>query len=189
MCLTMPTNHDTQAVAEFMTAFGQPVRTSPTADITPEERLLRVRLVVEEALEFAEAMGCIVSAPEGSGGVLASKKVDVVMDEFADIDLVEAADAIADLVVVTKGSAHTLGINVDAVFDAVHTTNMAKMDPATGKPVIREWDGKVIKPEGWVPPTEAIKAILAGTAEMTVQPSLRKDPRVRAEKYRHRHGD
>lgn len=156
----MPTNHDTVAVAEFMTAFGQPVRTSPTDTISDEERLLRVRLVIEEALEFAEAMGCIVSAPADADGVLGAKRVDVTIDEFADIDLVEAADALADTIVVTKGSAHTLGVDVDRVFDLVHQTNMNKMDPKTGKPVIREWDGKVIKPEGWVPPTAAITQYL-----------------------------
>lgn len=150
---------DTVAVAEFMTAFGQTVRTSPTSDVTNEERLLRARLVFEEALEFVEAMGCIVSTP---GHELVEKhSVSVDIDIDASIDLVEATDAIADLVVVTKGSAHTLGVDCDAAFGIVHATNMAKLDPHTGAPIRRE-DGKVIKPAGWVGPTEKLRQLLGG---------------------------
>lgn len=43
------------------------------------------------------------------------------------------------------------------VFAAVHASNMAK---APNGVVIRREDGKVLKPEGWEPPTEAIRAIL-----------------------------
>ena len=51
----------------------------------------------------------------------------------------------------------TLGIDIDAVFAAVHASNMEK---APNGVVIRREDGKVLKPEGWEPPTEAIRAIL-----------------------------
>ena len=43
------------------------------------------------------------------------------------------------------------GIPLDRVWAAVHRSNMAKVDPATGK-VIKRADGKVLKPEGWTPP-------------------------------------
>lgn len=151
---------DSAAVADFMRAFGQTVRTSPTVDISDEERLLRARLVFEEALEFVEAMGCVVSTP---GHDLVEKDtVTVDLDPHGAIDLVETTDAIADLIVVTKGSAHTLGVPCDAAFDIVHETNMAKLDPHTGEP-IRRADGKVIKPEGWVGPTEKLRALLGIT--------------------------
>lgn len=159
---TMTALRDTQAVADFMRTFGQTVRTAPTADITDAERLLRTRLVIEEALEFAEAMGCTVSVPPAAAATgetqIRAKHVAVEIDESASIDLVEAADAIGDLIVVTKGSAHTLGVPVDDVFDVVHVTNMAK---APGGVVRKQADGKVIKPEGWIPPTEAIKELLS----------------------------
>jgi predicted HAD superfamily Cof-like phosphohydrolase len=147
---------DTAAVADFMKMSGQTVRTSPTTDITAEERLLRARLVLEEALEFVEAMGC-----EAYGGgidfapPLDAKNLDVRIVESRNIDLVEAADAIGDIVVVAKGSAHTLGIDPDHVFRIIHETNLAK---APGGVVTRNEFGKILKPEGWVGPTEAIRA-------------------------------
>lgn len=148
---------DTDAVAEFMHAFGQPVRTTPTADIPDDERLLRVRLVIEEALEFAAAMGCLVW-PD-SDGPLAPKGTLVEIAGDAPIDLVEAADALGDIIVVTKGSAHSLGVPVDEVFEAIHRTNMQKLGP-DGEVVFIPGTNKVGKPEGWVPPTVAIETIL-----------------------------
>lgn len=197
---------DTAAVADFMDAFGQPVRTHATDDIPADEAELRVRLVVEEAIEFANAMGYNVALPNGA---VIGKKTFEAVATGAGIDLVEAADALGDLTVVTKGSAHTLGIDIDSTFIAIHGTNMAKMDPATGKP-IRDARGKVTKPEGWVPPTEAIKALLiedgwtpteqaqrvvehvvgqAIEASVEDAQSPKADLPVKAERYRYRSGD
>lgn len=153
----MTTLRDTEAVAEFMHAFGQPVRTTPTADIPDDERLLRVRLVIEEALEFAEAMGCLVWP--NSDGPLAPKGTIVEIAGDTPIDLVEATDALGDIIVVTKGSAHSLGLPIDEAFEAIHASNMKKLGP-DGRVVFIEGTNKVGKPEGWVPPTAAIEAIL-----------------------------
>jgi predicted HAD superfamily Cof-like phosphohydrolase len=43
------------------------------------------------------------------------------------------------------------GYDVDAAWAEVARSNLAKIDPATGK-VIKRPDGKVLKPEGWTPP-------------------------------------
>ena len=151
---------DTVRIQEFMEAIGQTVRTTPTDDISEEERLLRVKLVIEEAIEFAQAMGVAIYINDYSSIVfLEDSELQFEIDRGLELDLVEAADALSDLVVVTKGSAHTLGIPIDDITDIVMDTNMAKLDPSTGKPIRRE-DGKVLKPEGWEPPTEQIKARL-----------------------------
>lgn len=146
---------DTEAVAEFMRAFDQTVRTVPTADISEDERLLRARLVLEEAIEFVTAMGCVAIT---SGHDQVGLDTEVLLGPGKSIDLVEATDALADLVVVVKGSALTLGVPLDDAFDVVHETNMAKMGP-DGRP-IRDGGGKVIKPAGWQPPTERLRALL-----------------------------
>lgn len=138
-------------VGDFMRVMGQPVRDTPTSDIPDDERLLRARLVYEEAVEFVEAMGCEIATSDDR------TIAPWIEPMHGEVDLVEAADALADLLVVVYGSAHTLGIPIKAVFDAVHATNMAK---APGGVVTRREDGKVLKPDGWVPPTEAIKEIL-----------------------------
>lgn len=144
---------DTRLIREFMEGFGQTVRTTPTADVTPEERLLRGRLVIEEAFEYLEALGLnFAPTQDGTPVHVKPKEVRVEIDPQREVDLVEVADAQADLVVVTKGGAHTFGIPIDDVLlDEVCPSNLAKLGP-DGKPILRPGDGKVLKPEGWQPP-------------------------------------
>ena len=66
-------------------------------------------------------------------------------------DEVEQLDACMDLIWVTLGFCHMKGFDVAGAWDEVLKTNMAKVDPVTGK-VRRREDGKILKPEGWKPP-------------------------------------
>ena len=66
-------------------------------------------------------------------------------------DRVQTLDALIDIMVVTIGAIHSLGVDADAAWNEVLATNLAKIDRATGKVIKRE-DGKVLKPEGWKPP-------------------------------------
>jgi len=66
-------------------------------------------------------------------------------------DNVECLDALIDILVVTIGAIHSMGANGEGAWNEVMRTNMAKIDPETGKVRKRE-DGKVLKPEGWQPP-------------------------------------
>jgi predicted HAD superfamily Cof-like phosphohydrolase len=70
---------------------------------------------------------------------------------FGNRDMVEIADACADLKWVIEGLEHTLKIPQQAVWDEVARSNLAKIDSVTGKVIKRE-DGKVLKPDGWTPP-------------------------------------
>ena len=63
----------------------------------------------------------------------------------------EMLDGCMDLIWVTLGFCHMKGYDVGGAWDAVLRSNMAKVDPATGK-VKRREDGKILKPEGWTPP-------------------------------------
>jgi predicted HAD superfamily Cof-like phosphohydrolase len=73
-------------------------------------------------------------------------------DELCESDnIVDDLDALIDILVVTIGAIHSLGANGEAAWNEVMRTNFAKIDPATGKVRKRE-DGKVLKPEGWLPP-------------------------------------
>lgn len=111
-------------VAEFMRACDQPVLAVPT--IPPLSRIcLREGLIAEEFNEFMKA------SEEG--------------------DLPAIADAIADLMYVLAGTALEYGIPLEAVWDEVQRSNMAKIDPETGK-VTKNEAGKVQKPPGWTPP-------------------------------------
>ena len=60
-------------------------------------------------------------------------------------------DALIDILVVTIGAIHSLGVDGEGAWNEVMRTNFAKIDAETGKVRKRE-DGKVLKPEGWQPP-------------------------------------
>lgn len=64
-------------------------------------------------------------------------------------DLIGVADGLADLIYVALGCALAYGIDLRPVWDEVQKTNMAKV----GGP--QRPDGKILKPEGWVPPDVA----------------------------------
>ena len=109
-------------VKDFQVAFGLKVGAKPELPLV-EERTLRVNLLREEVNEYLNA-------------------------EWDD-DIVEIADALADIIYIACGTAVSYGIPLDRVFAEVHRSNMAKL--VDGKPIRRE-DGKILKPEGWTPP-------------------------------------
>ena len=109
-------------VKEFHKAFNLPIKSRPKLPSMPE-RELRGKLLTEEFREYIEAEH--------------------------DNDIIEIADALADIIYIVCGTAISYGIPLNKVFKEVHRSNMAKL--VDGKALYRE-DGKVIKPEGWTPP-------------------------------------
>jgi predicted HAD superfamily Cof-like phosphohydrolase len=67
-------------------------------------------------------------------------------------DRIEQLDALIDILVVTIGAIRAGGFDGPGAWEEVMRTNFAKIDPHTGKVRKRE-DGKVLKPEGWQPPS------------------------------------
>ena len=74
----------------------------------------------------------------------------------AEDDIVEIADALADLIYIACGTAVAYGIPLDRVFAEVHRSNMSKLGE-NGRPIYRD-DGKVLKGPTYSPPN--IKTIL-----------------------------
>lgn len=109
-------------VLNFHKSFGLRVGEVPNLP-SQEERELRKRLLQEEYEEY--------------------------LDGEDNDNIVEIADAIADMIYIACGTAVAYGIPLDKIFDEVHRSNMAKL--VDGK-VLRRADGKVIKPEGWQAP-------------------------------------
>jgi predicted HAD superfamily Cof-like phosphohydrolase len=64
---------------------------------------------------------------------------------------VDDLDALIDILVVTIGAIHSLGVDAEGAWKEVMSTNFAKIDSETGKVRKRE-DGKVLKPTGWTAP-------------------------------------
>ncbi|HPT36486.1 MAG TPA: MazG nucleotide pyrophosphohydrolase domain-containing protein [Bacillota bacterium] len=107
-----------EMVRAFHLKYGHKVAKAPTTD-TAEVRMFRARLVVSEAAEF--------------------------LDACSKGDLVEMADALADILYVVYGAAVTFGIDLEQVFAEVHRSNMTKSQE-------KEGDGKTVKGPDYVPP-------------------------------------
>jgi predicted HAD superfamily Cof-like phosphohydrolase len=105
-------------VLEFHRKYGVPAAEQPTL-ISIKDRMRRARLIFTEAAEFIEA---------------ADKD-----------DFVEMVDALADILVVTYGTAIEMGVDLEPVFAEVHRSNMSKNG---GK----DAGGKILKGPAFQPP-------------------------------------
>ena len=85
---------------------------------------------------------------------LIAEEVGELNEAVENCDRVEQLDALIDILVVTIGAIHSMGADAEGAWKEVLKTNLAKINPATGK-VIKRDDGKVLKPEGWIPPNLA----------------------------------
>ena len=135
---------DVQAmVAEFHGAFNLPNRLGQgKPDAMHERTELRKDLIEEEFEEFLRSHQTKYAYSRRYG----------FYHELVDVDTIEYADALADLVYVCYGAALEAGINLNAVLEEVHRTNMAKTGGGTRS------DGKIMKPADWTPPN--IKEVL-----------------------------
>lgn len=121
--------HPFDSVREFHEIYGLARGDTPAL---PDEKLrqLRIDLLREEMDEYIQAE--------------------------TDDDLVEVADALADIIYIACGTAVAYGIPLDRVFAEVHRSNLSKLGK-DGKPIYRE-DGKVLKGPSFTPPD--VKGIL-----------------------------
>ena len=110
-------------VKAFMETFGQEVKTNPSLS-TDKINSLRYDLIKEELEELKEAM--------------------------ETKDLLEVADALTDILYVTYGAGHALGIDLDKCFEEVQSSNMSKLSE-DGKPIYNE-SGKVMKGPNYFKP-------------------------------------
>lgn len=112
-------------VGAFMRLFNQPTPSVPTI---PSAALadFRFRLLDEEVGELRRAF-----VFDG--------------DDRVRVNMVEAVDAIGDILYVTMGFALALGVDMHPVMAEIQRSNLAKV----GGPVA---NGKQLKPAGWTPP-------------------------------------
>lgn len=141
-----------QNIRDFMIKAEQVVRNNPS-QLTREEAKLRVKLVFEEAFELAAALGIHLvvnnippfrmNRPQNS---IIAEDISLVGDLNINTDLIEAADAIADLNYVVNGTACAIGIDMEPIDDAVHESNMSKFIDG-----YRREDGKWVKGPSYKP--------------------------------------
>ena len=82
---------------------------------------------------------------------LVTEEYDELQVAVANRNKVETLDALLDLIVVTVGAVHSLGVDSEGAWKEVMGSNLAKIDRVTGKVEKRE-DGKVLKPDNWYAP-------------------------------------
>jgi len=109
-------------VREFQVSFGAPLPEKPRM-LSKQRAALRQKLLQEEVDELKDSK-----------------------------NLIDVADALADILYITFGTAHEYGLadRLTLLFVEVHTSNMTKLGE-DGKPIYRE-DGKVLKPSGYRAP-------------------------------------
>ena len=124
-------------VARFHRVYGLPIVTDgPSLD--REHLHMRMSLIAEE---FAELVGAVYGP--SSRGILVEAFTGAIAVDEDERDLVETADALADLVYVIYGMALETGIDLPGVLAEVQRSNMSKLG-ADGRPIHRA-DGKVLK--------------------------------------------
>ncbi|ATS92216.1 hydrolase [Xanthomonas phage Bosa] len=133
---------------------------------TGQHQALVAALVARMLLKAEEFNVKILDTPiPGVPTVLSGERMDASVDalkeeiqEFEDAhsdgDVLEAADALVDLIYFALGRLVEMGVPPLAVFDAVQAANMAKVRGDLSKRP--GWNGRdAVKPEGWEPPNHA----------------------------------
>ena len=116
-------------IVTLMRQFEQEVKAAPELP-DAATRLLRARLVFEEALEFVKGCGCTVELTENAAAE--SSVMDgivVVPDVRCEPDFVEYVDACIDQLVVTYGALNAAGVKAQPAWDEVQRSNMSKAWP------------------------------------------------------------
>lgn len=137
----MPTPHY-QRVKDFMQKVGQD---TPEGAVIPDAkiRILRAKLILEEALETVEALGVTV---HHSGHQITEEGLEYAAPN--PVDLKEVVDGCADISVVTIGTLIAFGVDDEPVLEEVDASNLRKFGPGS----YRREDGKWMKPPNWTPP-------------------------------------
>jgi len=116
--------------------------------------------MVADVLDFHEKFGQYVGQhPHWPPFDVMRMRFKLVAEEYNELstavggeDLTMIADGVGDLMYVLIGMCNAMGIDLRPVWAAIHRANMRKEGGGS-----RE-DGKILKPEGWLPPD--IAAIL-----------------------------
>lgn len=127
-------------IKEFMVKAGQGTPDKPTVSDS-KTRILRVRLLLEEVFELAEASGVKV--------YFADRKVDggdFELESLGKPNLADMMDALADINYVNLGAGVAFGLDLEAAHDEVQRSNMTKFIDGH-----RDEGGKWIKGPSYTP--------------------------------------
>lgn len=152
-----------QKVREFMQKAGQETPDKPKIP-SRENRYLRAKLILEEAIEAIDALGFDVLV-DGVQNITEQNfnKLVKISHRTDDIDINNLAKELADMSVVgPTGTATAFGIDIEPILDLVDDNNLAKFGPGSYK---NEY-GKHCKPPNHPKPHELIKVELAAQTHL-----------------------
>jgi predicted HAD superfamily Cof-like phosphohydrolase len=138
-------------VDKFMRLAHQNVPLKPQL-LSPEERVLRARLIIEEALETVSALGVKIDLPN----TIRLDFKDLHFQSEGEMDMVGTVDGCFDLRVVTTGTLSAAGVP-DSGQRIVDLNNLNKFGPGHSIDSF----GKLVKPPDHQPPNAAIGEWLA----------------------------
>jgi predicted HAD superfamily Cof-like phosphohydrolase len=110
-----------ELVEDFMEATGEETLLEP---VFPEERIQRLRIDLIE------------------------KELDELTYAIDNVDIVEVANALTELLYVVYGTGHAFGLDLDECLKEVHASNMSTLGPEGL--IINE--GEVLRPDTYFPP-------------------------------------
>lgn len=105
-----------------MSIFGQDQSNTVNESVDSNTRALRVKLLLEEVLELAEASGVTLSI----GDIVI--KDDIITYSVSDeVDIIGIGDALSDIDYVNAGAANVYGLDLEKIHNEVHPSNMSKL--------------------------------------------------------------
>lgn len=145
-------------VKDFMLLVGQynpadaKVDVSNLSDKDVKVAQLRLNLIVEELSEMFAAFTTKEVYQYKFSPIFNSVQAIIASLQKADFDIdrKEVLDAIVDQDYINSGTGVWLDLPLEQGFQEVHSNNLTKVDPITGK-VEKRADGKIIKPSTYVP--------------------------------------
>jgi predicted HAD superfamily Cof-like phosphohydrolase len=137
-----------ERVRKFMQLAGQNCPDSPVKTMDSAVKILRIRLLMEELLETADALGVVINhdISAGNGGPISFEDLDFY--DNGNFDLIEAVDGAGDISVVNQGLLIALGVADNPVLEEIDNNNLAKFGPGG----YRDENGKWRKPASHKPP-------------------------------------
>jgi predicted HAD superfamily Cof-like phosphohydrolase len=125
-------------VKEFHTTFGVDQFSGTYAEML--DFLARRHTLLQE--EFLEGQAALLGALHSADNMTHDKYVELIRGYL---------DSLADVLYVAYGTLELMGVNADALFEEVHSSNMSKLD-VDGKPIKNPETGKVVKGPNYSPP-------------------------------------
>lgn len=135
-------------VMEFHRTYSVPIRSFDDPTLSYDRLDLRMSLIAEE---FAELVGAVYG--KRARAIIEEATAEAAGADDGQRDVIDAADALADLVYVIFGMAIESGMDLNSVLAEVQASNLSKLMP-DGSVKLRE-DGKVLKGPNFFPPNVA----------------------------------